>query len=256
MRDASLHEQLRRLYRDVTSCAITPAQYELLAPRNTPQEWFQYLRTHQFTVAQLPRLCHPLRELFDAPPGKTNNVSEHMHADAKAGDIPSAPGDILCFVLGPPNGAPSGFVFSRWQRRADVLSAREDLPQYAARSELTQSVAHMASLHAASHTAPLRADPLRRGTFMRDDEDGAGGAGHLFVVLGWDTPGFAPVSNRGQTAALPMPLAELASSSVLDRAAAIVVQFMLATPPQSRSVPASSSAAAAAAAAATVRARA
>ena len=215
VRDFTLHEQLKRLYKTVISGAITPTLHDTLAPTGTPTEWLRYLRDNQFSPAMLPRLFHPLRELFDAPPGYTNDLAEHMHKDFKMTKIPSAPGDILASVLGSPGGPPSGFVSGKWRRRADILSGRDDLPQYSARIDLLQSFALMASQHSASHKA---SDPLRPGRFVRDGE------GRLFTKLGWNTPGFAARITRGIVSkATPFSFARVASTGVLRSAAAIVL---------------------------------
>ena len=94
-------------------------------------------------------------------------------------------GEGLAYVLGPPNGEPSGFVQDTWDRRAEIMAGDEDLPVYSARTDLADHFALMASSHLELHRGTV--SEQRPGLFARD--------ANVYVELGWDTAGFRPVGS-------------------------------------------------------------
>ena len=170
--DNTSHRPLTKLYHAVLNGTITPAQYEELAPRSTPQP-FKYLRENQFSSAFLPRLDRRISALVDKPPGDTNNVAEHAHSTVKREGIPVASGETVEHMVGTSTGNGSdGFSGRLLADYIDVCTRLDDRPVYAARDALEDTLKRIVSDHALSlKPRPadlLAADSGQNNPFIRD----------------------------------------------------------------------------------------
>jgi hypothetical protein len=173
--DNNSHRPLTKLYHAVLNGAITPAQYQELAPRATPSSWFKYLNDNQFAPDFLPRLDRRCSALVDKPPGDTNNIPEHAHSVIKREGTPVASGEAVDHIMGPSTGDGSDGVSGRLlSEHFDVCEGRDDFPVYAARDILMGSLLRVVSDHALSmkQGLPVASDPQKTTPlpYIRDVE--------------------------------------------------------------------------------------